>query len=153
MNIYRFRILYENENDFYRDIEIASNQTFEDFHHAILQAIEFDGRELASFYTCDEEWNKEQEITLLDMSEEEHKLNIMSESVIADFINTPNQKLIYSYDFLNLCTFYIHLVKLVPADKNTTYPRCVNSKGTITKEESMEDIPSDILFDLEDFIN
>ena len=36
MHAYRFRVLLEDVEDFYRDIEIAASSTFADFHKAII---------------------------------------------------------------------------------------------------------------------
>src|SRR5437762_2397 len=42
MATYRFRVTFEDYDDVTRDIEIRSTQTFEEFHHAIQNAIGFD---------------------------------------------------------------------------------------------------------------
>ena len=48
MHVYKFRVLSEEQNEFVRDIEISSIQTFEDFHKIILQTSGLDGKELAN---------------------------------------------------------------------------------------------------------
>ena len=70
MNVYKFKVLFENQEDFVREIEILPNQTFEDFHDILLESTGLNGEELASFYICNSGWRKLKEITLLDMSEE-----------------------------------------------------------------------------------
>ena len=45
MAIYRFKIAFEDNEDIYREIEIKSTQTFEDFHNVIVQSINFDNYE------------------------------------------------------------------------------------------------------------
>ncbi|PJB14623.1 MAG: hypothetical protein CO118_07650, partial [Flavobacteriales bacterium CG_4_9_14_3_um_filter_32_8] len=87
MNIYKFRVTIEDNSDkvIFRDIEIKSTQTFEDFHQIILKAFNFDNSQMASFYVSDEDWNKAQEIALFDMQlteEEGLKVLIMSETEI-----------------------------------------------------------------------
>jgi hypothetical protein len=44
---------------------ILADDTLEDLHNAIFNSFGFDGMEVASFYTCDETWNQEDEISLL----------------------------------------------------------------------------------------
>ena len=137
MHVYRFRILSEDIEDFYRDIEISANGTFEDLHKAILKAVDFDGKELASFYISDSKWNRRKEIALIDMSEESDNENaplIMSKCKLAEYIDDPHQRMIYVYDFLNMYEFYIELSKIVPAEKGVKYPRCIRQSGAIPKE-------------------
>ena len=144
----RLSVGIEDVEDFYRDIEITANSSFEDLHKAIVQSIDFDGKELASFYICDSKWNRKKEITLEDMSDEGEEENaplIMSKCKLAEYIDDPHQRMIYVYDFLNLYEFYIELSKIIPADKNIKYPRCVRKVGMIPKTGSAisSRIPSD----------
>lgn len=142
MYTYKFRLFFDDVEGFVRDYEILSEQTFKDFHDAIINSIEgLDGKELASFYVCDSRWEKQQEITLLDMNidddlddektEEEKNIPkaIMSKSILSDFIDDPHQKLIYEYNFLNLNTFYLELQKTFESAEKIKYPRCVHSVG------------------------
>lgn len=159
MHVYKFRVLSEEDEKFIRDIEIKSTQTFEDFHFIILGSLGFKGNELASFYTCDRKWNKLREITLLDMTDQKipesdqidedetlcqeiMPMFVMKDSKINKFIEDPHQRFIYEYDFLNLRTFYIELVKIIQGEENITYPRCTLSKGKITEfPDAVKPIP------------
>jgi hypothetical protein len=139
MHAYRFRVLIEDVDDFYRDIEITAGSTFTDLHKAIFQSVDFDGKELASFYICDSKWNRKKEITLEDMSDEEDEEKaplLMSKCKLSDYIDDPHQRMIYVYDFLNMYEFYIELSKIIPADKKIRYPRCVRKSGMIPKPGS-----------------
>ncbi|MEZ5082068.1 MAG: hypothetical protein R2750_01225 [Bacteroidales bacterium] len=69
MHIYKFRMLSGENDDFVRDIEIQASQTFKHFHDIINDCIVMKGNELASFHICDQKWNKNTEITLIDMLE------------------------------------------------------------------------------------
>ena len=53
MSIYRFRVLIDHPSEAFRDIEIASEQTFLEFHTAIKEAFGFTGKEMACFYVSD----------------------------------------------------------------------------------------------------
>ena len=131
--IYKFKIFLDDEDeDFLREIEIADNSTFEDLHYAILNAVGLQGEELASFYICDSTWTKDKEITLLDMSEDENKIDIMSECKLKNFILDPDQKLIYEYDFLNMWVFHVELMKTKPAQAKVKYPQVVKKAGKLT---------------------
>ncbi len=136
MAAYRFRVTFEEHEDIYRDIEVKSNQTFEDLHTIIQQSIGFDGSQLASFYLSDDNWHKGLEITLLDMSEqEEHKLIVMKDARLKDFIADPHQKIYYVFDFMNMWSFYIELTKIIPSEEQgVTFPRIIKSIGEAPKQ-------------------
>ncbi len=149
MQAYRFRLLYEEQDDFLRDIEIKPGQTFKDFHDIILQSVDIEGNELASFFVCDPLWNKQLEITLIDMGlkepdpefddyDERKPVNvpipvkIMQDVKIREVIDDPHQRILFEYNFLNPRTFFIELIKIVDADSKKDYPQCVKKEGTLT---------------------
>jgi hypothetical protein len=45
--------------------------------------------------------------------------------------------LVYEYDFLNLKTFFIELIKSAKAEKKTKYPRCTASTGELPKQTAV----------------
>lgn len=148
MQVYRFRILFEEQEDFLRDIEIKPGQTFKEFHDVILKSLDIDGSELASFFICDPNWRKQKEITLIDMGIKEPDADfdedlrgpisvpmpvfIMEEVKIRDMIEDPHQRILFEYNFLNPRTFYVELVKIADADPKKNYPVCVKKEGTLT---------------------
>lgn len=146
MQAYRFRLLFADQDDFLRDIEIKPGQTFRDFHDIIVQSTGLDGNELASFFVCDSKWLKIKEITLIDMLEEDKPLEperdenpeepmpiqVMDKVKIRDVIEDPHQRLLYEYDFLNTKVFFIELTRIIDADQGKEYPRCVKKEGTLT---------------------
>ncbi len=149
MLAYKFRINFEDQDDFLRDIELRSDLTFEDFHHAIVNNLNLDPGMLSSFFICDHNFRKQQEISLVDMNPEEEvklepedeesaasspKVTVMKDSALCDFIDDPHQRLIYVYDYINYWTFYIELIKIVAADPQVDYPRVTRSVGAIPRE-------------------
>src|SRR5690606_26655978 len=111
--IYKIRIILDAEEDTFRDIEIEDNNTWEEFHNAITQAFEFEGGEMASFCTCDEEWNQEEEIALFDMSENGSDIRLMNETTLDDVLSEQHPKMIYVYDFFSMWTFFVELADIV----------------------------------------
>ncbi|MFZ4548059.1 MAG: IS1096 element passenger TnpR family protein [Bacteroidales bacterium] len=149
MTAYRFRVLFEEQEDFLRDIEIKPGQTFKDFHDVILKSVEIEGKELASFFICDPRWNKQREITLIDMGlkepdpefddDDDRKpvnipipVAIMEDVKIKEVIDDPHQRILFEYDFLNPRVFFIELMKIVDTDPKKEYPVCVKKEGTLT---------------------
>ena len=85
--IYNFRVLIESgEEDVIREIEISEDQTFEDFHDAIKKAFNFSGKQMASFYISNDEWEKGLEIALVPIDKDEmdddneEEVRVMSET-------------------------------------------------------------------------
>lgn len=141
MNILKIRILVEDQDDFVREIEIKSDQTFKDLHDIIVKSAKFSGKELASFYLSNDEWEKLTEITLIDMSgdvdaelsDEDvvHTIFLMEKTILDEFLDEPEQKMIYEYDFLNLHTFLLELIEIIPENPKTAYPKITLSKGNL----------------------
>jgi len=165
MYTYKFRLFFDDVEDFVRDYEILAEQTFKDFHNAIIKSIAgLDSQELASFYICDSRWEKKKEITLIDMNfwenadvfpdnkedrDDDIPKIIMSEAVLSDYIDDPHQRLIYEYNFLNINTFYIELLKTFEGNKKVKYPRCIHAVGEMPKLNNHL-LDDDLELDLED---
>ena len=170
MYSYKFKISFDEVEDFERNIEILSSDNFESFHQILYDSIGLKGHELASFAICDTKWNKKQEITLIDMQddretetpnydeEEEFSTSsnlpkfIMKDAVLKDFITDPHQYIMYEYDFINPKVFYLELLKTLPAKENGEYPRCTFSKGILPEqdEHNVADPEDDFLNDFID---
>lgn len=100
--IYKLRAILDTEEDIFRDIAIESTDTLEDLNNALVNAFGFDGSEMASFYTCDDTWNQEDEIPLFDTGDEPGETRIMSDFTLADLLYEKQTKIIYVYDFMNM---------------------------------------------------
>ena len=61
--IYRFTIISDEVDDFVREIQIDPEATFFDLHEAILKAANYTNDQMTSFFICDDDWEKEKEIT------------------------------------------------------------------------------------------
>lgn len=148
MLIYKFKVSFEDYDDFLREIELRADQSFEDFHQAILGNLGLDTGMMASFFICDHRFRKLKEIQLIEMpsigdkNKEEQtegpenisKAVLMRESELKDFIDDPHQRLIFLYDYKNRWTFYIELIKILPEDKSKTYPYFSKITGPVPAE-------------------
>ncbi len=127
--VYKFRIILDAEEDIFRDIAILEDDTLEDLHNAIVNAFDFDGLELASFYTCDEQWNQDEEISLFDTGDIPGEQRIMSDYPLSEILDKENTKIIYVYDFLNMWTFLIELAAIEEVEAGMIYPNTLFSHG------------------------
>ncbi|MFS4416778.1 IS1096 element passenger TnpR family protein [Maribacter sp. 2307ULW6-5] len=129
--VYKIRIILDAKEDIFRDVEIEAHNTLEEFHNAITQAFGFPGDEMASFYTCDEEWNQKEEIALFDMSDAETDVRLMNETFLEDILTENTPKLIYVYDFFNMWTFFVELADMVKKEDGRSYPNLLFSFGEL----------------------
>src|SRR5690606_36325215 len=131
--IYKIRIILDTEEDIFRDIEIEDDNTLEDFHNAITQAFGFGGAEMASFYTCDEQWNQDEEIALFDLSENGSEIRLMNETSLDDVLCEESPKLIYVYDFFSMWTFFVELADIVENDDGRVFPNLLFSSAELAE--------------------
>ncbi|TAL56825.1 MAG: hypothetical protein EPN85_14885 [Bacteroidetes bacterium] len=146
--VYRFKVTYEEHEDVFRYIEIKSSQSFLELHTAIQQSIGFDNSKSATFYTSDDYWRKEDEISVENTSNEKIKKvkNKKTEEPkkkknIADHIENPHQRFIYVFDPEKEWTFLLELLKIIPPDNAVVYPQCVKSIGTSPKQYKPTNLP------------
>lgn len=132
MTIYGFRVILDfKQADIFRDIEISSEDTFEDFHNSIIQAFALDTGEMASFYKSDEHWNQGDEISLFPVND---KAFVMSDWTIGQMCSEKGDKFLYIFDFLNMWTYYVELMEISEPKAGETYPRLIYSEGIMPGE-------------------
>jgi hypothetical protein len=69
---------------------------------------------MTSFFICDDDWEKDQEITLEDMgSSSEEDSYIMRETRLSDLVEDEKQKLLYVFDPLAERVFFIELSEII----------------------------------------
>ena len=128
--VLKFRLISNEQDEFIRDFEILGDQTFFHLHEAIQDNLGYDKSQIASFFVCNQQWEKEQEITLFELSEEEAaKVLVMDLTRIADHMKNTHDKMLYVYDVFNERVFFIELAEILERDPSTDYPRCCFQKG------------------------
>ena len=146
--VYKFRVILDAEDDVFRDIAILEDDSLEDLHNAIVNAFGFDGMEIASFYTCDNQWNQEDEISLFDTGDIAGEQKIMSDYQLSEILNKGNTKIIYVYDFLNMWTFLVELAAIEDAVAGETYPETIFSHGEMPMDAPEKDFEADMKDDI-----
>lgn len=141
MKAFKFRVVIDVNNDetIFRDILIRDDQTFENLHDAINAAYNFQGGVMASFYVSNEEWDKGEEIALMNMSDERGKgPKMMGFTLISEIVEKIEQKLIYVYDFMRMWCFYVEVIDIEEANNVQQYPSVVMSFGDAPLEDSKD---------------
>lgn len=127
--IFKFTLLSDESDDFLRVIEISSEATFLDLHKAILKACSYKDDQMTSFFICDQNWNKETEITLEAMdTTSEVDSYIMSDTKLSEFCKSKKQRMLYEFDPLAGRDFFIELTNII-YKKNIDAPLCTRSEG------------------------
>jgi len=132
--VYRFLLLSDEAGSFKREIQISSQATFLDFHDAILNATGYDRNQLYSFFVCGDDWEKQTEITLIEMdTSSEEDSYIMENTYLEDFITEERQKLLYVFDQLSERLFFIELREIITG-KDLSAPICSLSTGNAPRQ-------------------
>lgn len=146
----KFRVLLDNETnaEIFRDILISDTDTFESFFHAIMNSFRFEGKEMASFYVSNDNWDKGHEINLVDMTYDDDSIDspaaVMKDAIIKDFLEEPDQKFILVYDFMRM---WIFLAELIGYEKEgPEKPQVVLSVGMAPPEDSRKAEDNEHLF-------
>ena len=113
--VYKFRIISDEVDDFLREIKIDSEASFYDLHEAILKCTGYKDDQMTSFFICDEDWEKETEITLEDMGNgsSEEDTYVMKDTHLSELLEDEKQKLIYVFDPLAERVFFIELSEII----------------------------------------
>lgn len=108
-----FRIISDEDPDFYRDLVAEGTDTFLDFHNTLQKDLDYDPTQLASFFITNKQWEKEHEITLIDMMQEPGVICYTMEQVtLEEHLSELNQRMIYVFDFFSDRVFFIELIEM-----------------------------------------
>lgn len=163
--IYRFTLISDEVDDFVREIQVDPEATFFDFHTAILKSAGYTDDQMTSFFICDDDWEKEKEITLEAMDDNpEMDSWVMKDTQLNELIEDEKQKLLYVFDYLTERCFFIELSEIITG-KEMQGAKCTKKMGDAPKQtvdfEEMtaaagsldldENFYGDQDFDMEDF--
>ena len=134
MAIYKFKITFEDFDDVVREIDIKSNQTFEDLHKAIHKSTGYNAEKSSSFYVSTDNWLKGDEIAYLPSERKKDRVVLMENSKLSGFIEDPHQKFYYIYNFDRPFDFHVELIKIIlEDDPRIEYPFLFKSTGEAPK--------------------
>ncbi len=132
--VYRFTLISDEVDDFLREIQIDPEATFYDFHKAILKSVNYTDDQMTSFFICDDDWEKEKEITLEEMNDDpEVDSWVMKDTTISELIEDEKQKLIYVFDYMTERCFFIELSEIITG-KDIEGAKCSKKEGDAPKQ-------------------
>lgn len=128
--LYKIKFISEEVDGFFREINIDSDGTFLDLSNAILKSCGYPDDQMTSFYVCNDEWERGQQITREDVSDpdNEEDLFLMSDTPLSDFIDDKGQRFEYVFDPFAERSFFVQVKEVIPG-QHLDEAEVVRSKG------------------------
>lgn len=124
----------EEVDDFRREIEIESDSTFLDLHKAILDCCGYTDDQITSFFACDDDFERMQEISLVETeTASDCDCYTMADTHLDEFLEDEGQKLEYVFDTMSDRSFLLELKEVVTG-KDLDAPVCTKKKGKAPKQ-------------------
>lgn len=134
-SVYRLKLSFTQEPEIIRILDFLPSHSLEDLHYGILQSVNFEPGEMASFYPVTEDWIKLSEITLMSMGEGDEGNSCMDNTKIGDVLSQKEDGIAYSYDPLINWEFRVELEDILVPEPGVEYP-------VLRDELSQNDAPS-----------
>lgn len=132
--VYKFKLVSDEVSNFSREIEIDSNSSFLQLRNAILDSVNYSKDDIDSFFLCDDEWQKQEEITLEDMgSSSDQDIWIMEDTPLNELIEEEGQKLIFVFDYMTERSFFMEMKEAIPG-KTLSEPICTVKRGNAPEQ-------------------
>jgi len=108
------RVVADTQEDIFIDFSISKDCNFRDIHNFLISNFNLDKLELSSFYYSNDNWDKGEEITLMNMNfDDENNIKFMDLIFLKDVFKEDQLKFLYVNDFLNMNIFYLEILKEV----------------------------------------
>lgn len=142
--IYLFRIISDEDPAFFRDLVADASDTFLEFHECLQKNLGYDPTQLASFFITNHEWEKQQEITLIDMMPDSGVDTFtMDQTTLGEHIHVLNERMIYVFDFFSNRAFYIELIESSDESSSRETPFIGHSKGEAPEQLALDRLLSE----------
>lgn len=133
--VYRFKLVSDEAANFSREIEIDSESTFLQLRNAILESVDYSKDDMDSFFLCDDDWQRREEITLVEMdSSSDYDIWLMEDTPIDELIEDEGQKMVFVFDYLTERSFFMELKEIIPG-RSLSEPVCTLKKGKAPQQK------------------
>lgn len=132
--VYKFLVGSEEVDNFKLEIMIDSGDTFMRLRNTILEAVGYDKDQIDSFYICDEEWNKETEVMVIDMGvDSDDDIWLMDDTPLEELLEDEGQRMQFMFDVMNERYFFMRLKETIPG-RTLHDPLCTRKEGKAPKQ-------------------
>ena len=149
--IYHFQISSQESRNFSLEVKLDGKHSFFDFHSIIQKSLGYESHQLASFFISDKKWMKLKEISMLDLGINGAAFYIMQKTNLDELITNLDQKLIYTFDFLNDRSFFIELTGII-MEQNLNEPFVTLKRGETPVQVLGEEIENETMVLVEEEI-
>lgn len=128
--VYKFVILSDEVDDYRREIEIDGEATFMELNNILIKSNAWKNDQMNSFFLSDDDWEKGQEITMVDMNEDPTREGapVMDRTHIDDLISEEGANLLFEFD--QMCDRYLYMhLKSIEVKAHLLEPKVTLTKG------------------------
>jgi hypothetical protein len=150
------RIVADTQEDIFADLRIHKENNFLTIHDFLVENFHLDKLEMSSFFYSSDDWDKGEEITLMNMNiGDDQTVKFMESITINEVFKEKKFKFLYVNDFLNMNIFYVEILKESDLENNETL-KLLHKLGEYEPKKSediliMED--ENKLSEIEDILN
>lgn len=137
MKYLKLKVLLEADKPCYCDFIVQGDNHLEELHRAILAAFEFEGKQMASFYEIDEDYEVIEEFPYAAI-DPNYSGKLMKDIELSSLFNEMGDQLLYVYDYLNEWKFSVELIEENVEKPKQDCPLLVKSYGKKPKESDRD---------------
>ncbi len=127
--VFRFKLVSDEVSNFSREIEIDSTASFLELRNAVLDSVGYSRGEMSSFFLCDDDWERHEEVTLEDMgSSSDYDVWLMEDTPLEELIEEEGQKLMFVFDYMTERAFFMEMKEEIPS-RTLSQPVCTMKCG------------------------
>lgn len=128
--LFKIAAISNESETFFREITIDADATFLQLNKALLKCCGYDDSQITSFYTCDDDWDRDKQIVREDMgtTAEDEDIYIMAKTRLSELIEDSGQKLIFIFDPANDRNFFLEVTDVITG-KRMKKAECTIKRG------------------------
>ena len=113
--IFKIKMVSDEVDGFLREYDIDSDATFLDLCKVILESCGYPDDQMTSFYVCNDEWERGEQITREDMGSTpaDTDLFVMDSMRLSEFLEDKGQKLEFLFDPFSERSFWLNVREIV----------------------------------------
>lgn len=150
------RIVADTQEDIFADLRINKEKNFLTIHDFLVENFHLDKLEMSSFFYSNDDWDKGEEITLMNMNiGDDSTVKFMESITLNEVFQEKKFKFLYVNDFLNMNIFYVEILKESDLENNETL-KLLHKLGEYEPKKSEDILNSEEenkLSEIEDILN
>ena len=132
--VYRFKLVSDDVSNFSREIEIDAESTFFQLRKTILESVGYNKDEYDTFFLCDDDWQREEEISLDDIgSLSDEDVWLMDTTLLSEMIDEEGQRLVFVFDYESDRCFFMEMKEMITG-RSLAEGICTLKKGNAPKQ-------------------